>query len=356
MGETWFHPDVPLFPVKGEGPRPAFFPSPTAKGASPIFCTSRRFFTRNRPKESWAWSACLKWLRQQRDPESPRLEEHQLRLESDANAVRIVTIHKSKGLEYPVVFCPFNWDGSRIGEKEEFLFHDAKDDWKLNLVLNPEDNPNRMLAEKEILAENLRLLYVSLTRAKNRCYLVWGRFNEAGTSAPAYLLHPPDGSPEDIVEATGEKFEGLTDADIRQALKELARNAKGAIQLSDMPLGPGEQQLPAAEAGRGPGFSGILRPYKTRLANCELFAFDCQTGRKKPKPQVHAAIDLPDYDQGINLEETIPSQEPSGIFAFPKGARPGTLLHDIFETNRFFRKGYILNQGGCGRQTQGVWL
>ena len=56
----------------------------------------------------------------QRDPESPRLEEHQLRLESDANAVRIVTIHKSKGLEYPVVFCPFNWAGSEI-RKEEFL-------------------------------------------------------------------------------------------------------------------------------------------------------------------------------------------------------------------------------------------
>ena len=51
----------------------------------------------------------LKWLAGQRDPASPRLEEHQLRLESDANAVRIVTIHKSKGLEYPVVFCPFNW-------------------------------------------------------------------------------------------------------------------------------------------------------------------------------------------------------------------------------------------------------
>ncbi|MDP7559669.1 MAG: 3'-5' exonuclease, partial [Planctomycetota bacterium] len=52
----------------------------------------------------------LKWLSEQRDPGTPRLKEHQLRLESDENAVKVVTVHKSKGLEYPVVFCPFTWD------------------------------------------------------------------------------------------------------------------------------------------------------------------------------------------------------------------------------------------------------
>ncbi len=279
----------------------------------------------------------LKWLRQQRDPESAHLEEHQLRLESDANAVRIVTIHKSKGLEYPVVFCPFNWDGSAIGKKEEFLFHDPKDDGKLNLVLNPEENPNRMLGEKEILAENLRLLYVSLTRAKNRCYWVWGRFNEAGTSAPAYLLHPPDGSPEDIVEATGEKFEKLTDVDIRQALKDLARNAKGAMQLSDMPLSRGEQQRPAAEGGKDlffEEFSGKIRR-DWQIASFSLLISAHGRGRETTG---NAAMDLPDYDQGISVEETIPEQEPTGIFAFPKGARAGTLLHDIFEKIDFSGK------------------
>ncbi|MBW2438493.1 MAG: UvrD-helicase domain-containing protein, partial [Deltaproteobacteria bacterium] len=55
-------------------------------------------------------SGVLKWLAEQRDPKSPRLEEHQLRLESDEDAVKIVTIHKSKGLEYRVVFCPYGWE------------------------------------------------------------------------------------------------------------------------------------------------------------------------------------------------------------------------------------------------------
>ena len=58
--------------------------------------------------------ALLTWLKTHRqrvlEGEEPT-EEAQLRLESDRNLVQIVTIHKSKGLEYPVVFCPFLWKG-----------------------------------------------------------------------------------------------------------------------------------------------------------------------------------------------------------------------------------------------------
>ncbi|MBI5606362.1 MAG: exodeoxyribonuclease V subunit beta, partial [Deltaproteobacteria bacterium] len=272
----------------------------------------------------------LKWLRQQMDPDSPRLEEHQLRLESDAEAVRIVTIHKSKGLEYPVVFCPFNWGGSRIGKNEEFLFHDDQDESRLKLVLDPEDNPNRMTAEKEILAENLRLLYVALTRAKNRCYLAWGRFNKAETSALAFLLHPPHDNLENIVEATGENFKKLTDADIRQDLAVLTRKSKGSIQFSDLPLAHGQEQVPAPETREElffKPFSGLVRrDWQVASFSSLLSGFTRGT-----ETSDYEAIDLPDYDQGIFTQEALPGKEPSGIFAFPKGAKSGILLHDIFE-------------------------
>ena len=133
----------------------------------------------------------LKWLSEQRDPGAPRSEEHQLRLESDENAVHLVTIHKSKGLEYPIVFCPFSWEGVRSKAKDEpFLFHDPQNRMELLFDLGSEDRKvHEVLAKKEELAENVRLLYVALTRAKCRVYLVWGRFRDAETSAPAYLLH-----------------------------------------------------------------------------------------------------------------------------------------------------------------------
>jgi exodeoxyribonuclease V beta subunit len=51
------------------------------------------------------------WLAERRRCEASADEEAQLRLESDEHLVKIVTIHKSKGLEYPVVFCPFLWSG-----------------------------------------------------------------------------------------------------------------------------------------------------------------------------------------------------------------------------------------------------
>ncbi len=67
----------------------------------------------------------------------------------------------------------------------------------------------------------MRLLYVSLTRAKNRCYLVWGRFKDAETSSIAYILHPPGDSVENVVEETENHFKELEDETIRQELEAL---------------------------------------------------------------------------------------------------------------------------------------
>src|ERR1700722_15935953 len=52
-------------------------------------------------------------------------EERARRLESDAEAVQVITIHRSKGLEFPVVFCPFMWDG-RPFSSEVPMFHDPE--------------------------------------------------------------------------------------------------------------------------------------------------------------------------------------------------------------------------------------
>ena len=79
----------------------------------------------------------VQWLACQRNPDTPRLDEHQLRLESDEDAVKIVTIHKSKGLEYPIVFCPYAWSGGK-GNNQQVLFHDPDNGLRLTLDIGSE--------------------------------------------------------------------------------------------------------------------------------------------------------------------------------------------------------------------------
>ncbi len=113
-------------------------------------------------------------------------DEYQIRLETDDAAVKIVTVHVSKGLEYPVVFCPFLWgNGSRKGDV--LMFHDETGGLVKDFG-SPDYEHNMLLAGKESLAESLRLLYVALTRAKYRCYLFSGK-TRAESSPINYLLH-----------------------------------------------------------------------------------------------------------------------------------------------------------------------
>ncbi len=230
-------------------------------------------------------SGMIKWLACQRDPDALRSEEYELRLESDDSAVRIVTIHKSKGLEYPVVFCPFNWGDSKAGKKE-FTYHDPDDDWRLNLVLDPDAVFDKTLAERENLAENIRLLYVSVTRAKNRCYLVWGPFKDAGTSSLAYILHTPVNDSSRIVEATEEKFLKLSDADIQGDLARIASKSEGAISLYDMPEPSGETLAPPAEPVAILTCRYIFRNRRPGQAHCQFLisAFGAHSNAGNARP------------------------------------------------------------------------
>jgi len=282
----------------------------------------------------------LKWLAEQKDSSTPRSEEHQLRLESDKNAVKVITVHKSKGLEYPVVFCPFAWGGSRIkNAKEPFMFHDELDNMRLTLDLGSEQmEANRVLGEKEQLAENLRLLYVALTRAKNRCYLVWGRFKKAETSAPAYLFHQPETlGEENLMNAVEEKFKVLDDEGILKDLTVLLDRAGGTIKLSDMPIDAGDDYSPLTKETETLSclkFSGnIDRRW------CVSSFSSLVSGKLHPADLAdHDSLSRPDDLSLMNFRESGSEEEPSGIFAFPKGAKAGTLLHDLFERLDFTQK------------------
>jgi exodeoxyribonuclease V beta subunit len=125
-------------------------------------------------------------------------ENQQLRLESDADAVKIITMHRVKGLEYPVVFCPYLWQGNhRVNNKNPLVkcHLPETDNEKTNHLIvdlgSHQLDIHQAQAQFEERAEDLRLAYVALTRAKYRCYVAWVNVrseDSANDSALAWLL------------------------------------------------------------------------------------------------------------------------------------------------------------------------
>ncbi|MBN1614078.1 MAG: exodeoxyribonuclease V subunit beta [Deltaproteobacteria bacterium] len=298
----------------------------------------------------------MQWMRGQRRRGDVRPEEQELRLESDARAVRIVTIHKSKGLEYPVVFCPYAWEGSRIAKgrasrPEILFFHDPGRDHALVCDIGSPDLPeNLKLAEREALAENCRLLYVALTRAKHRCYFVWGRINEAETSAPAYLFHRRgDGDPDDPVAETARRLADMDGELMAADLAAIARESGGSIHLCPLPAAETVPLEPdegvSGGALRCREFSGSI-DRSWRIASFSLLASGGAQAAELPDRDALQAPDglspaierLPEMDEETAMPGIEAPVDPEGIFAFPKGAAAGTVLHEIFEDLDFQEK------------------
>ena len=262
----------------------------------------------------------------------PESEAHQLRLESDEHAVKIITIHKSKGLEYPVVFCPYAWDGSTIKD-QEILFHDKDKNKELTLDLCSSENSIHLAsAQNELLAENLRLLYVALTRAIKRCYLVWGRFRNAETSAMAYLFHY-NLNPKDVIRKEGlvtslkTTFLAKKNEDLLDDLKQLAGKSQGTIELVPLPFDSGVDYVALEDKKEKKScrqFSGKID------TSWKISSYSYLVSQRAPEEA------FPDHDAYHDVYRPIPEStldliEKTDIYSFPKGARAGIFFHDVFE-------------------------
>ena len=164
--------------------------------------------------------ALLRWLRQNISASAQASDESRLRLESDEQLIRIVTIHKSKGLEYPYVFLPFI--NSARGADFSWFYDESG---RLNLdLMNLESNAS--LVERERLAEDIRLLYVALTRAKYQCFLNTFYYKGRGVSlglpktAWAYLI------------SSESALSRMDEESYVEALRVLAQESEGMIGFS----------------------------------------------------------------------------------------------------------------------------
>lgn len=235
-------------------------------------------------------------------------EDQQLRLESDDDAVKIVTMHRSKGLEYSIVFCPYLWQRSNRLNSESLMIKCHEQD-RTVIDLGSEDfERRREQALYEELAEDLRVFYVAITRAKYRCYISWADVrseNRANDSAMAWLLEFADAD-----------FSG-------QQAKLQAFRDKAAYRLLDVP----------AELNGSYQKAVIQTCLKAKKRKRSLYTnWQMSSYTALSALSIHDQPELPE-DKARELAFT--AEPDNTITELPRGAHTGNVMHDLLENTAF---------------------
>lgn len=246
-------------------------------------------------------SALVRHLGEQIQSEVDTPEAAQLRLETDAQRVQIVSFHKSKGLEYPFVFVPY-----------------------LSAFKPPDDK------EQVDISEDVRLIYVALTRAKQGLWLGLNtsakEFNKAGQGSAWCQLLGRQG-PDDLMACL-------------QSLQQVCTDI--AIEVIDA------QQVPLTRMPAPPADPAPRKALQTRLPHWPFWwtaSFSALTRNLGQVEVAEDASDLPQSDSDErraddqhdhrSIEAWAPAEEsnssPSAWQDFPAGATYGTALHDLLE-------------------------
>ena len=292
--------------------------------------------------EQQGLAATADWLRRLRlDPERSVPEEHLSHSDREQGVVSVVTVHASKGLEYPLVICPYLWqgpgDGRRGGRGRPVRWlppgHSRP---RLDLHLSPHWGVGHQAAQQHRLAEEQereRLAYVAATRACHRLVLAWGPAAGHHTNP----LFPWLFSEAPLPGAGDDPYQHLGDAEWRQQL-EAGLTARGlAIRvLEPPPPRPGRLTQPTI-----PGPALACGPIPTRRFD-PLWGRSSYTswtrGRHQSGP-VAMPIDADRDTEDPSPPEALapggsgptlwPDQGP--LAEFPRGAAPGDCLHRILE-------------------------
>jgi len=246
-------------------------------------------------------------------------EEQILRLESDEQLVKVVTIHKSKGLEYPLVYLPFICTSKPVdGTRLPLAWHDSQGN--AHLTLTP-DQEQIARADDERLAEDLRLLYVALTRAQHACWLGVAdlkrgnqKHSQLHRSALGYLLGGGLALP------SSEQLAGW--------LQALA-SACPYIACPPLPLADDQgYRMPHAERELLPA----RKPRRAAAENWWIASYSAlRVGEQTLGADSSQAQQLLD-DEVVDAQvlRELPA-EGGDIHRFPRGPNPGTFLHGLLE-------------------------
>lgn len=250
-------------------------------------------------------------------------EHRTVRLESDAGLVKVVTVHKSKGLEYPLVFLPFATH-SRSRPAKVFLAQYHDEQGQLRLVFDPTE-ADLEKAERERLGEEIRKLYVALTRARFATWVGAPTVSGWQDSALGYLV---------------------ANEDLEAGLQALS-TCCSAIAVQPLPEPAELRYQPQAQQQLGDAHIALRQTQEDWwIASYSSLEYSA-VGEEKAafrtefeQPQQQNLADEADANTEINEPDNGFISSP--IHQFPRGAQAGTFLHELLEWCADFGFGELL--------------
>ena len=253
-------------------------------------------------------TALLRFLTDQLANPQAQGEAAQMRLETDAQLVQVITFHKAKGLQYPLVFLPFVCN-----------FREDKDD----SLRSPEAR----------LQEDIRLLYVALTRAQQAMWVGFAKrkddFKAKETKAQSAVSVLLGRSSADDLQEKLQQWEACDDIAVVSA-PDANANLYAPLQTAQE-AAPTKARQPTRtlpRAGWTASFSALTR----NLSDTHLPSSD--SGLAREARWLDSQIDNPVLTAEDLIQEEFTSSTElvqAHYNAFPAGSAYGTLLHDIFE-------------------------
>ncbi len=270
------------------------------------------------------------------DPDDEQAAEHAARrIDSDDDAVQVLTIHTSKGLEFPVTLVPYLWTGRP--ESGRMLHDDGT--LVLDATIGTRSAALERLGRDESVGGDQRVLYVALTRARHRTVVWWGNANGAPQRplTDVLLRRSVDAS---CVDTTNDSPKGDT-AEVMRRLEVVARASGGTISVTRAgptrrfdpwtPAEPGELAVNEFSrhldrSWRRHSFSAIAAPAKSADHIADLLPADDElvTGARHGDEPVPASVVVGAIDQPALLAELAMG-----------GTDFGTAFHSLLETIDF---------------------
>lgn len=293
-------------------------------------------------------SALVEWLnRRIADSDRDQSEERSRRLESDAGAVQVVTVHRSKGLEFPVVYVPFGWDRYvRAPDHPRFHPEDGVRSLDVGGKTAPDFDGHCQQHAAEEAGENLRVLYVALTRAQCQVIAWWAPSRNTPTSAMHRLLFAdalPGEQPPPKVDLPGD------DDALRDRLQQLVTSADGAVAIEEVDPRPAIRwQPPTAEpatlavagfdrsldlAWRRTSYSALTAGIHGSAEGSPGVASEPEGNQIDDEPPAAFTANQPSDDRPATEPDDASLREmPSPMAQLPGGTGFGLVVHEVLET------------------------